>query len=93
MPMCGASPRTPTLLGGCSGTAPFGGRKLSFPQLRSPPRSGYLEYSVLYYVCLLLTLYDFVVRAFGVRPRTTPILVFNIASVVSLPLREFSIAI
>ena len=25
----------------------FGGRKESFPQLRSPPRSGLLEYSVL----------------------------------------------
>ena len=31
-------------------------------------------------------------RSFGVRPRTTPLLVFNIAFVVSLPLLDFSIA-
>ena len=65
----------------------FGGRKESFPQLRSPPRSGLLEYSVLYFDQWFACVVAFVVRAFGVRPRTTPLLVFNIAFVVSLPLR------
>ena len=46
----GASPRTPALRSGCSGAMLFGGRKESFPQLRSPPRSGLLEYSVLPFV-------------------------------------------
>ncbi|MCR4330737.1 MAG: hypothetical protein NUV49_02560 [Patescibacteria group bacterium] len=35
------------LRAGGSGAMLFGGRKESFPQLRSPPRSGLLEYSVL----------------------------------------------
>ena len=74
----GAVPRKCAVLGACSGTAPFGGRKESFPQRRAPPRSGLLEYSVLYYVYLLLALCGFVVCAFGVRPRTTPFLVFKI---------------
>ncbi len=65
----------------------FGGRKESSPQLRSPPRSGSLEYSVLYGGYLLLAFCGFVVCAFGVRPRTTPLLVFKIDFVVSLPLR------
>jgi hypothetical protein len=38
----------------------FGGRKESFPQLRSPPRSGLLEYSVLYRFPLNVKLYGFV---------------------------------
>ena len=37
------------LRAGGSGAMLFGGRKESFPQLRSPPRSGLLEYSVLYF--------------------------------------------
>src|SRR3989344_4197230 len=60
----GASPRTPALRCGCSGTSLFGGRKESSPQLRAPPRS------------------------FGVRPRTTPLLVFILECVVSLPLLD-----
>lgn len=46
----GVSPRTPALRSGCSGARLFGGRKESFPQLRSPPRSGLLEYSALPFV-------------------------------------------
>jgi len=38
------------LRAGGSGAMLFGGRKESFPQLRSPPRSGLLEYSVLPFV-------------------------------------------
>ena len=38
----------------------FGGRKESFPQLRSPPRSGLLEYSVLYRFSLNVELCGFV---------------------------------
>ena len=38
------------LRAGGSGSMLFGGRKESFPQLRSPPRSGLLEYSVLSFV-------------------------------------------
>src|SRR3989344_5346048 len=85
----GAFPRTPALRSGCSGASLVGGRKESFPQLRSPPRSGLLEYSVLYCVYLLLSFCGFVVCAFGVHPRTTPILVFIREYVVSLPLLNF----
>ena len=56
----GASPRTPALRSGCSGAMLFGGRKESFPQLRSPPRSGLLEYSVLYRFSLNVGLFGFV---------------------------------
>src|SRR3989338_8620578 len=83
----GAFPRTPALRSGCSGAMLFGVRKESSPQLRSPPRSGLLEYSVLYFGSWFACVFAFVVRAFGVRPRTTPLLVFKIAFVVSLPLR------
>ena len=48
------------LRAGGSGAMLFGGRKESFPQLRSPPRSGRLEYSVLYYFYLFLELCGFV---------------------------------
>ena len=40
----------PALRSGGEGRRLFGGRKESFPQLRSPPRSGLLEYSVLPFV-------------------------------------------
>ena len=72
----GAFPRTPALRSGCSGAMLFGGRKESFPQLRSPPRSGLLEYSVLPFVLWSFRVFCFVQSAFGVRPRTTPFLVF-----------------
>src|SRR3989338_9703503 len=89
MSRIGAFPRTPALRSGCSGAMLFGGRKESFPQLRSPPRSGLLKDSVLYIVLWFVCDFAFVVRAFGVRPRTTPFLVFKIVFVVSLPLRIF----
>src|SRR3989344_4972973 len=83
----GASPRTPALRSGCSGAMLFGGRKESSPQLRSPPRSGSLAFTVLSFVWQSFRVFAFVLCAFGVRPRTTPFLVFKIAFVVSLPLR------
>lgn len=88
MPRSVAIPRKCALRGACSGDTQFGERKCSSPQLRSPPRSGLLEYSVLYGGYLLFAFCGFVVCAFGVRPRTTPFLVFKIALVVSLPLRN-----
>lgn len=74
---CSALARAPLL---------FGGRKESFPQLRSPPRSGGVEFIVLYYIYIFLELCRFVFPTFGVRPRTTPIHIFIIEFVVSLSL-------
>ena len=83
----GASPRLCPPAGGRLGRQLIGGSKESSPQLRSPPRSGLLKYSVLYFGSWYACVFAFVVCAFGVRPRTTPFLVFKIAFVVSLPLR------
>src|SRR3989344_6443611 len=87
-----ASPRTPALQSGCSGAMLFGGRKESFPQLRSPPRSGLQSIQCFRLSGGHLESFAFVVRAFGVRPRTTPFLVFKIAFVVSLSLLDISLA-
>ncbi len=50
----------PALRSGGEGRTLFGGRKESFPQLRSPPRSGLLEYSVLYRFSHIVELCGFV---------------------------------
>jgi hypothetical protein len=72
-----------------SGTAPFGERKLSSPQRRAPPRNGDLEYSVLECGYWFTYVFASVFRAFGVRPRTTPLLVFISELSVSLSLLYF----
>jgi len=87
MPRCGAVSRKCAVLGACSGTAPFGERKESSPQRRAPPRSGLLGFTVLSFVWGSFRVFAFVLCAFGVRPRTTPLLVFIREYVVSLPLR------
>ena len=62
------------------------GRGLSSPQLRSPPRSGDLEFTVITDFFIFFEFSDFVFPTFGVRPRTTPLLVFIFEFVVSLSL-------
>jgi len=76
-----------------SGRHLFGGRKESSPQLRAPPCSGMREYSVPCRLCGSSRVCLSLERAFGVRPRTNPLHVFNSSFVVSLPLLNFCIAI
>ena len=88
----GAFPRTPALRSGCSGAMLFGGRKESFPQLRSPPRSGLLEYSVLYGFSLDVELCGFVSVPSESALAQPPSSFSYRLYVVSLSLLNFSIA-
>ena len=67
LPPCGAGARA---------ARKIGGRKESSPQLRAPPHSGRAMSSVPCGAFLSPNASGSLVRAFGVRPRTTPLHVF-----------------